>query len=88
VVLAVATVWMFMRAADMHVLVKQEIVGPGERLVLDGWGDLGTSVSSSLVCRYFTSIGMATNVFWYSPDNLYGRNGCAVVHKELHSLRR
>jgi len=87
-VLAAATMWMFIRAADMQILMKQEIVQSGERLILDGWGDLGTSGSASLVCRYFTGLGTTTIVFWYSPDNGYGRNSCAVVHKELYSLRR
>lgn len=87
-VLAVATVCMFVRATDMHVLVHQQIVLPGEQLVLEGWGDLGKSGSGSLVCRYFTGMAVETAVFWYSPNNVLGLDRCAVVRRELHTLRR
>ena len=74
-VLAIATVWMFMRATEMRILMQQEIV-------------LGTSGSASLVCRYFNGTGTTINIFWYSPSNVLGRDSCALVHTDLHSLRR
>ena len=72
--LAVATVWMFMRATEMRILFQQEIV-------------LGVA-GEFLVCRYFTGRGTTTSVFWYSRSNIMGQSRCALVHTELHSLRR
>ena len=89
VVLAVATVWMFVCAANMRILVGEKIVGPGEPLVLDWWGDLGTSNSAVILCRYFTGTGVATYMFWYAPGSVHGLSGCAFVVKEtLYSFRR
>ena len=87
-VLAALTVCMFMRAAEMRILVQQRVIQPGEKLLLEGWGDLGKSESASLVCRYFTGLGIATSVFWYSPSNVLGRDSCTVVSRERYSLRR
>ena len=81
-VLAVLTVCTFMRAAEMRLLVQQSVIQPGEKLVLEGWGDLGKSESASLVCRYFTGLGLATSVFWYPPSNVLGRDSCTFVSRE------
>jgi hypothetical protein len=89
VVLAVATVWMFVCAANMRILVGQQIVGAGESLVLDGWGDLGKSNSAVILCRYFTGTGVATHMNWYAPGSAHGTDGCAFIRKEtLYSVRR
>ena len=88
-VLAVATVWMFLHAADMRILVGEQIVHAGEPLALDGWGDLGRSNSSVILCRYFTGTSVSTHMFWYAPDSTFGSDRCRLLRKEeLHSLRR
>ena len=73
-ILAVATVWMFMRATEMRILIQQEIV-------------LGAA-GESLVCRYLTEgerrracSGIRRAISW-------GRSRCALVHTDRHSLRR
>ena len=73
-ILAVVTVWMFMYATEMRILFQQEVV-------------LGAA-GESLVCRYLTGRGTTTSVFWYSPSNIMGQSHCALVHTQLHSLRR
>jgi hypothetical protein len=56
-VLAVLTVCTFMRAAEMRLLVQQSVIQPGEKLVLEGWGDLGKSESAfPTVCAALASI--------------------------------
>jgi len=50
--------------------------------MIEGWGDLGKSESASLVCRYFTGLGLATSVFWYPPSNVLGRDSCTFVSRE------
>jgi hypothetical protein len=89
VILGLATVWMFMCAVNMRILVGEHIVRAGESLVLEGWGDLGKSDSAVILCRYFTGTGMATYMYWYSPDGTHALNRCELVRKEtLYSFRR
>ncbi len=88
-VLAVATVWMFLCAVNLRLLVSTEIIGAGEPLVLEGWGNLGKSDSAVILCRYFTGTGLTTDMFWYAPGSAHGSDGCALVRKEtLYTLRR
>jgi hypothetical protein len=89
VVLAVATVWMFLCAVNVRVLVGEQVVGAGEPLVLEGWGNMGKSDSAVILCRYFTGTGFSTDMFWYAPGSAHGSDRCALVRKEtLYSLRR
>ena len=88
-VLAVATVWMFLCAVNVRVLVGKQVVGAGEPLVLEGWGNLGKSDSAVILCRYFTGTKLTTDMFWYAPGSAHGSNGCALMRKEaLYTLRR
>ena len=74
-VLAIATVWMFMRATEMGILMQQEI-----------WaGHIRKRVSRVPILKPDRDdnqrfLGLASNVL--------GRDGCALADTDLHSLRR
>ena len=87
-ILGVVTLCLFLRSTDTRVLIKQTIVKPGEMLFVDGYGNLGSQQSASLVCRYFTGLGVTTVVFWYSPSNVLGRDSCRFISREANTYRR
>ena len=64
---------------DRRVLLHQRTVYPGEHYEAGAWGDLGRSEQASMACTYFTGRGLALNVFWYSPDNILGRDQCPFL---------
>ncbi|EQB11249.1 hypothetical protein [Sphingobium lactosutens] len=59
-----------------RVLIGSTIVHPRQTLVLPGYGNVGSKAQSSLVCRYFTGRGIATDVIRYSATNRAGRDEC------------
>ena len=87
-ILGVLTICLFLRATETRVLIKQTIVKPGETYIVDGWGNLGSASSASLVCQYFTGLGTTVNVFWYAPNNILGRDSCRFISREANSFRR
>jgi hypothetical protein len=62
-----------------RLLLSERTVTPGQSYVVDGWGDLGKSAQASLVCRYFTGRSVITSVFWYSPNNILGKDSCPFL---------
>jgi len=62
-----------------RVLVWETRVNPGQNYVVGAWGDLGGATQSQLVCRYFTGRSLRTNVLWYSPNNVMGRDQCPFL---------
>jgi hypothetical protein len=38
---------------DTRILVEEKLIQPGQRYVVEGYGDLGANNQASLVCRYF-----------------------------------
>ena len=61
------------------ILFSERIVRPGESLVVEGYGDLGKSSQSSLVCKYFTGRSTISKVYWFSPSNFLGRSHCPFL---------
>lgn len=59
-----------------RMLIGSTIVHPRQTLVLPGYGNVGSKSQSSLVCRYFTGRGIATDVIRYSATNRMGRDEC------------
>ena len=62
-----------------RVLISQMKVDPGQRVVVEGYGDVGRAEEASLVCRYFTGRRTVSRVFWYSPNNMLGRDECSFL---------
>lgn len=65
-----------------RILVHERRVNPGELYVVPEHGNLGEAGQASLVCRYFTGRGIITTVFWYSSNNLLGKDQCPFVTEQ------
>lgn len=65
-----------------RVLVHERKVEPGEYYPLPGYANVGQGEQASLVCRYFTGRGVVATVFWYSPNNIMGKDQCPFVTSE------
>ena len=83
-ILVALTICFFLRATETRLLINQTIVKPGETYVVDGWGNVGSATSAVLVCQYFTGLGTTTNVFWYAPNNIMGRDSCRFISREAN----
>lgn len=66
---------------DLRVLIFEKRVHPGQNFVVAEWGDIGKAEQAQLVCRYFTGRSIKTRVFWYSPNNIMGRDQCAFIER-------
>ena len=66
---------------EYRVLIYEYKVIPGEHFVVEDYGDLGESRSASLVCTYFTGRSIATSVYWFSANNIMGRDSCSFIFK-------
>lgn len=62
---------------DVRILVSETKVQPGTTFVDPEFGDLGKEGQASLVCRYFTGRSVRTHAYWYSPNNMFGKDQCA-----------
>ncbi len=80
VVLAVAA-GVFLVMTDQRLLLWQTRVIPGETYEVAGYGDLGKSKQASLVCRYYTGLGIATTVEAYTPGGPPAGDGCPFLVK-------
>jgi hypothetical protein len=65
-----------------RVLIWETKVEPGQSFIVEGWGDLGSNKQASLVCRYFTGRGVVSDVMWFSPNNILGRDSCPFLSKQ------
>jgi hypothetical protein len=64
---------------DRRLLVWETKVSPGETYVIAGHGNVGDGKQASLVCRYFTGRSVVVRVYWYSPNNVLGRDQCPFL---------
>ena len=65
-----------------RILVYEVKVKPGDTYGVEGYGDLGKSSQGSLVCRYFTGRSLLIRVFWYDPNNSFGKDQCPFILDE------
>ncbi|WP_120048830.1 hypothetical protein [Aurantiacibacter aquimixticola] len=63
-----------------RVLLTETLVQPGEAVSVEGFGDLSGNAQASLVCKYWTGRSMVTTVFWYAPNNIFGRDQCPFLN--------
>ncbi|MDR6850605.1 hypothetical protein J2Y54_000098 [Sphingomonas sp. BE123] len=61
---------------DHRLLVGEKKVNPGQRYIVEGYGDAGSNEQSVLVCSYWTGRSVVRNVLWYSSNNVMGRDQC------------
>lgn len=77
-VLLLAT-WAWLVVGGARILVSQDLVRPGDNYVVEEHGNLGAASAPSLVCRYFTGRRTVTRVFWYSENNVFGKDECPFL---------
>ena len=61
-----------------RLLIWEQRVGVGEHVQVAGWGDVHGD-QASLVCRYWTGRSLKPQVYWYSANNIMGRDECAFL---------
>ena len=49
---------------------------PGETYLAEGHGNLGNYRQASLVCNYMFRGETRQRVYWYSPNDIFGRSYC------------
>lgn len=76
---AVGVVWVALMLSGKGVLVSQDMTTPGKPYFVEGWGDLGKDRAPSLVCTYFVGTRLRKQVFWYSPEGIFGKADCPVL---------
>ena len=64
---------------EAGISVSEKKVNPGETYIVIDYGNLGDSKSSSLACKYFSGRSILTKVFWYSPNNILGKDECPFI---------
>ena len=80
-VVALVLAWVSLLVTDTRVLVGEVKVEPGQEYIVEGYGNLGQNKQASLVCSYFNGRKILTKVFWYAPNNLFGRDSCPFIYR-------
>lgn len=78
-VIFVAIAWAALVLTDSRILISEDMANPGQAYYVEGYGNLGRYQKTTLVCKYFTGRKAVYRVFWYSPNNQYGRDSCKVL---------
>lgn len=78
-IIFVASGWIALFLSGKGILIDQEKVDPGEQRIVEGWGDVGEADQASLVCTYFVATRTRQQVFWYSPNGMFGRADCPTL---------
>ncbi len=73
--------WVALVVTDTRILVEEKLIRPGQRYVVEGYGDLAQNSQASLVCRYFNGRRVLSTVFWHAPNNFMGRDSCPVISR-------
>ena len=65
--------------SGFRVLLNEKKVLSGERYETEDYGNLGDNKSASLVCKYFDGRKTRITIFWYSANNIMGRDSCPFL---------
>jgi hypothetical protein len=79
VLIFVTVIWITIIITHTRILIFETRVNPGVYYEVEGYGDLSNASQASLVCKYFTGSTILTDVFWYSPNNIMGKNKCPLI---------
>lgn len=77
--MVLAVLCLALLVSDYRVLIYEVKVEPGTDYVVTDYGNLGKSTQSSLVCYYFTGRNVLQKVYWYSSNNVMGRDSCPFL---------
>jgi hypothetical protein len=62
-----------------RLLISERRLSAGENVQVRGFGDMKSATQDSLVCTYFTGRSKVVRMFWYSANNMFGRDECPFV---------
>ena len=82
IVVFVVLAWVVVMATDTKILTSETKVEPGQEYYVEDWGNVGDASQASLVCKYFNGRKSLTRVFWYSPNNILGRDSCPFLIRD------
>jgi len=71
--------YIFLYITDTKILISEKRIRVGESYFVEDWGNIENANQDSLVCKYFNGRRILNRVFWYSPDNLFGRDSCSFL---------
>lgn len=74
--------WLALLVSDGRLLLSETKVEPGQDFVVPEWGNVGKAGQASLVCKYFTGRSTVMRVFWYSPNNILGKDACPLLFRD------
>lgn len=72
--------WITMTVFGMRINVSQKLIQKGESYPASVSKDYGlvNDGDASLVCGYFTGLAVVHTVFWYSSNNILGKDSCPI----------
>lgn len=76
VLVAVVALELSILVSGYRVLVWEQHPSDDAQVSGPDYGQLG---SEALVCRYFNGRGIVLRVFWYSSNNMMGRDACPFL---------
>lgn len=66
--------------SGQRLLIGEQIVRPGQHVVVGEWGDLASNNATSIVCTYWTGRSV-TPIVWWLGSGLWSRDSCPFFHK-------
>jgi curved DNA-binding protein CbpA len=82
IAVAIAFAWILLLVTDTKILIWETKVEPGQQYYVAGHGELQNPKQGSLVGRYFNGRRVITQVYWYSPNNIFGRDSCPLILRD------
>jgi hypothetical protein len=82
IICALLFVYFLILISNTKLLISGIKIEPGEKYYVHDYGDLGSSKQASLYCRYFNGRQVLTRVFWFSPNNILGKDSCPVILRD------
>lgn len=79
---AIVFLWIILVFSGTKILLSETKVEPGQNYHVEDYGNLGESSQASLVCNYFNGRKTLKRVFWYSPNNMFGRDSCPFLLRD------
>ncbi|KPA16066.1 hypothetical protein MHK_003694 [Candidatus Magnetomorum sp. HK-1] len=80
--LVIALLYLLLNFTNTKILLSETKINPGQDYSLEDYGNLGEDNQASLVCNYFNGRKTLKKVFWYSPNNVFGKDSCPFVLKD------
>ena len=64
---------------DTRILISEIKIDPGQEYFVPDYGEIHSDSQSTLICKYFNGRKILHSVYWYSPNNVMGRDTCPIL---------